>query len=437
MRVALATVSLCWIAVMLLVLDALLAGSAPATGLLAVLFILSLGSAALSYAHARYLGRSSGGWGVAGLLFSFATPWVLALSQPSPNLAKNLEKMKADGDAEGLVEAMFDRHENLALDAYIALYKMDPKRTVPPLLRALSRKGKAPDVKQRVIDLLARSSDEEAIHALLAALGDRGFRNRADVALALKNVNDPRVCRALLPLLRESDEHLRYSVMSTLGDLRCADAALPLMEILKKGGQWDRSTAAAALGKMGSPDATGPLLEALGDRRLEVRSSAIEALGHLADKRAVEPLLAMLEEESRQTGGKDPRWFLRHSLLKALGELNDPRACGPLLARLSDPNPQVRDAAAEAYSNLRRTAQQQGMEVPAVEVIKCVGCGRWLRRSPLDGLEVLLKSVPDISGTQVYPCKACGAVFCIDCMAKAVVLDGSRQCPSCFKPSGW
>jgi HEAT repeat protein len=107
--------------------------------------------------------------------------------------------------------------------------------------------------------------------------------------------------------------------MSTLGDLRCADAALPLMEILKKGGQWDRSTAAAALGKMGSPDATGPLLEALGDRRLEVRSSAIEALGHLADKRAVEPLLAMLEEESRQTGGKDPPLVPTPLLVESLG----------------------------------------------------------------------------------------------------------------------
>jgi len=391
----------------------------------------------LCYAHARYLRRSCGGWALAGLLIPFAAPWVLALSSPSPNLAKNFEKMKADGDAEGLVEAMFDRHENLALNAYGALYKMDPKRTVPPLLRALPRKSKAPDVQRRVIDLLAQSGDEEAIQALLAALGDRGFRNRADVALALKSVNDPRVCRDLLPLLDERDERLRYCAISTLGELRCAEAASPLMEILKKGGQWDRSTAAVALGKMGSPDAIGPLLEALGDRRPEVRSSAVEALGRLADKRAVEPLLAMLEEESRQTGGKDPRWFLRRSLVQALGELNDPRACGPLLARLSDPNPQVRDATAQAYSSLRRTAQKQGLEVPGVEVVKCVGCARWLRRSPLDGLEVLLKSVPDISGTQVCPCKACGAVFCIDCMAKAVVLDGSRQCPSCFKPSGW
>ena len=151
----------------------------------------------------------------------------------------------------------------------------------------------------------------------------------------------------------------------------------------------------------------------------------------------MEPLLAMLEEESRRTGGKHPRWVLRRSLVQALGEINDSRAWGPLLAHLSDPNPQVRDAAAEAYSSLRRTAQQQGMEVPGVEVVKCVSCGRWLRRSPPDGLEVLLKSVPDISGTQVYPCKACGGAFCIDCMAKAFVLGGSRQGPSCFKPNGW
>jgi HEAT repeat protein len=348
-----------------------------------------------------------------------------------------LEKIKADGDVEGLVDAMFGRHENLALNAYGALHKMDPTRTVPHLLRALPRKSKTPGVHRRVIDLLAWSGDEEAIQALLAALGNRGFRNRADIALALKSVHDPRVCRALVPLLNESDEHLRYFVISTLGELRCADAASPLMEILKKGGESDRSSAAAALGKMGNPDATGPLLEALGDPRPEVRSSAVEALGRLADKRAVEPLLAMLEEESRQTGGKDPRWFLRHSLVQALGELNDPRACGPLLARLSDPHPQVRDATAEAYSRLRKTAQQQGLKVPAVEVVKCVGCGRWLRRSPLDSAEVLLKSIPDISGTQVYPCKACGAAFCIDCMAKAFVLGGSRQCPSCFKPSGW
>lgn len=438
MRVFLATVSMCWVAVMLLVLDEWSTASATDKRLLTLLFILFLGSAALCYAHAGHLRRSRWGWAVAGLLLPFAAPWVLALCNSSGNMAKELERMEAAGDVDGLIDAIFDRNEKLALDAYVVLSKMDAKRTAPHLLRVLYRKSRMPGVHRRIISLLARSGEEDAIQALLAALGDRSFRHRADIVLELKEVDDPRACRAFLPLLTENDEDLRHVVIYALGELRCAEAASPLMELLRRGGSSDRSDAAAALGKMRCAEAVVPLLDALRDQREEVRSSAVEALGRLADERAVEPLLAMLEKECRQTRGKDPRWLpLRCSLVRALGELNDPRACQPLLACMSDPHPEVRDAAAEAYYTLRLTAQQQGLAVPPTEVVKCVGCGRWLCPSPLSGLEVLLNSAPHISATQVYPCKACGALFCLDCIAKAVVLGGSRQCPSCLKPSGW
>ena len=43
---------------------------------------------------------------------------------------------------------------------------------------------------------------------------------------------------------------------------------------------------------------------------------------------------------------------------------------------MSDPNFQVRDAVAEAYTNLRLAAQRQGMAVPETEVVKCASCGR-------------------------------------------------------------
>lgn len=442
MRIALVTVSVAWIVVLCLVLFVAPAGSALAKDLPNLLLILPLGSAALCYAHAGNLKLPTGGWAFAGLLFPFAVPWILALRASAPDV----EKMAADGDAEGLVRTLFDRRAELADNAYVALVKMDPERKVPALLRALPRAGRVSSRRGRgVISALSRSGHEEAIQALLTAVGDRRFRNRAEVARYLTGVKDPRVCQALLPLLSKRNERLRHNAMSTLGELHCADAAAPLAKILKKGNYWDRRIAATALGKLYSPDAVEPLLDALDDRVREVRDSAVEALGRLRDKRAVEPLLAMLEKEGRRTGGKDPGWSLRRSLAEALGKLDDPRACGPLLGRLADPASLVRDAAAEAYSRLRKTAQQQGMKVPEVEVVKCAGCQRWLRRSPLDALAILVKSAPDISGTQVYPCQACGAVFCIDCMARATVLSErsnsygqtKRRCPKCFQPSGW
>jgi len=431
LRITLAVISIAWTILLLLVVFV-----SPGEDITNLLIVLPLASAALCYAQAGNLKLSTGGWAFAGLIFPFAAPLILALRKPAPDI----EKMTADKDVAGLVAAVFDRRENLAGDAYVALRKMEPDETVPLLIQALPRTAKSSYGQTRmIVGALIGTGREEAVDSSLAVLRNRKFRNRAAVVYELmeSKIQDQRLCQVLSDLLNEGTEILRQNAMQALGRLGCTSALEPLLTKLRRGPKKDRAVAAGALGELGDREAVEPLIQTLKAGNPSVRSSSAEALGKLRDQRALAPLLDALQKESCGISGKDPHWYLRHSIVEALGRLGNPSVCETVLERISDPNFQVRDAAAEAYAKLRRIGQETGRDVPAVEVVKCAGCGRWLRRGPLDALEILVATSPNISGTQVYTCKSCGADFCIDCMAKANSIAGGRQCPKCFRSSGW
>jgi HEAT repeat protein len=71
---------------------------------------------------------------------------------------------------------------------------------------------------------------------------------------------------------------------------------------------------------------------------------AAYAAGGLRDQAAVPGLIRLLS---------DTRWQVRIAAVENLGTTGDRAAAGPLKRATRDPNPLVRDAAADALSRLR------------------------------------------------------------------------------------
>ncbi|MEW6335783.1 MAG: hypothetical protein ACOY3Y_12600 [Acidobacteriota bacterium] len=65
----------------------------------------------------------------------------------------------------------------------------------------------------------------------------------------------------------------------------------------------------------------------------------------------------------------------------------------------------------------------------------CAKCRKSVSEPPGGAARVLFGPAIDLSASLEYPCKSCGAVFCIDCMAALKKTGGI--CPVCGRPIGW
>ncbi|HSD30465.1 MAG TPA: HEAT repeat domain-containing protein [Gemmatimonadales bacterium] len=118
----------------------------------------------------------------------------------------------------------------------------------------------------------------------------------------------------------------------------------PLIHALQDGDWRVRAYAAWALGEAGDARAGPAVRAALADSHWRVRMHAAYAAAGLRDPAAVPGLIRLLS---------DTRWQVRIAAVENLGTIGDRTAEGPLKRATRDPNPLVRDGAADALSRLR------------------------------------------------------------------------------------
>ena len=103
----------------------------------------------------------------------------------------NIEKMKANGDVEGLIKALKHRDEAVQEDAAVALGRIGDVRAVDPLIRAL--KDELSDVRERAAYALGKIGDARAVDPLIRALKGE-YRSEPELSdihsfvLALKKI---------------------------------------------------------------------------------------------------------------------------------------------------------------------------------------------------------------------------------------------------------
>ena len=167
------------------------------------------------------------------------------------------------------------------LDWRSDLWQLSEKRTVVPLIEALSEKRSN---GQRVVAALGILGDRRAVDPLIEALAKHQSSVRQAAAGALAQLGDKRAVDPLIEALSDDEWWIRDDAAKALGLMGDQRAVAPLIEALSDDELWVRRAAAKALGLMGDQRAVAPLIEALSDKESEVREAAEAALKELGYK---------------------------------------------------------------------------------------------------------------------------------------------------------
>ncbi|MHB1296223.1 MAG: HEAT repeat domain-containing protein [Anaerolineae bacterium] len=225
---------------------------------------------------------------------------------------------------------------------------------------------------------LAGRLDLDAVHALLASLGDEHpfvrwqaseslaetagrLRKRARLGLPSWQGKAPELTYTglvglLCQNLRHDNPEVRAATVDVLALLEYEPVAPALIDALKDGEPIVRTGAATALGKFAGRPVVDALQAALNDPSLWVRRAAADSLGLIADSHAVGALIAALN---------DPQAIVRASVVHALGRLQGAKVRHALERALTDDDATVRWHAARALG--RETEAEPGAGLEGVE----------------------------------------------------------------------
>jgi len=192
-------------------------------------------------------------------------------------------------------------------------------------------------VGQSVAYALGRMNAPGTVPLLRQMLSDSAPLVRLAAAEALCLKPDPEAAEALVPLLDDPDQGVRFGIVKALPNL--GDAAVPLFMKLASGKQTNiRYGAVKFLSKTKDPRRLPVLFAAQGDPETCVRDAARAALV----REPKEQLVALAAENLR-----DPASPTRRQALELLAETSDPRAADALAAVLRDADAAVSSKAAE------------------------------------------------------------------------------------------
>ena len=239
--------------------------------------------------------------------------------------------------------------------------------------------GAVEESRQAALSLAALPK-EAVLPVLLKALDYKRPAVRANAAWALGIVGDTRALPGLIERLWDKDLEVRRESILALGRLKNPEAVEPLRKVLTS--RMAASViydAARALGSIGSPEAVGDLIRVMDrDPDWKIKGACAKALGRIGEGRSEKPLGKLLLQVSDDP---DALWA-KDVAIWALSELKEPpidtllellrfgnsstksRACWAmvrmgevsmpgLVRALRDPNPQIRQRAAETMGWLR------------------------------------------------------------------------------------
>ncbi len=216
-------------------------------------------------------------------------------------LGPDIDDLRANGDVEGLIEALAWIGIGRGRQAAVALAKLGDPRAVQPLTWALGDAVQKQNVKAIITTAkaLARFGDERAAEPLLQALESafslpegkdkERMEVLASIGTALQGMGSAST-KAVVGKLDHDEVAMRVLSVDILGEIGDAQAVEPLVLALQDGHPRVRLGAEEALAKM--PDASlDGLIEALGAEDTTLREAAAEALAKIGDSRASEALM--------------------------------------------------------------------------------------------------------------------------------------------------
>lgn len=188
--------------------------------------------------------------------------------------ARALGQIKDIHAIRALITILKDRNLNVRMKAAEELIKIG-KPAVEPLIAAL--KGENPYVREFAAVTLGEIRDRRAVEPLIVTLNDKVISVREAGTHALGDIRDPRAIMPLISELKDKDINIRKYATEALAKIR-KPAIDPLIFVLNDENPYVRAEAAVALGLIKDPRAIGPLNAALKDKDRKVRNAATQAL---------------------------------------------------------------------------------------------------------------------------------------------------------------
>jgi HEAT repeat protein len=329
------------------------------------------------------------------------TPHILlaALRDPGTevrlHVAEILGDLRDPGATTALLERLSDPQElsNVRHTAAQALGKIGDRAAAPALIAAAVQGDFW--VRYAAVEALGRLGDERAVGALLRLMQQDAW-TRPAIVQALGNIGQVDAVPALVAALDDNNDAVRMATMEALikivvephaadqlppeklAELRRLIPASPLLRELHARAAPSSAYAAHLLGWLLLPEALPDLIAALGYSDEAVRYAAVEALLRYGPT-ARAPLVDALS---------NPEPLIRENAAELLGMLADASAVPILLAHRQDENINVRQAVLRALGSLGGEAAYEGLlqalEDPATQDT-ALGILGQLRHSSLAG----------------------------------------------------
>ncbi len=211
------------------------------------------------------------------------------------SLATQTEEWK---DTEQLLEALGDENWRVRQVAVNSLAQKRNVDAVAILVGKIRNQHQDISVLNSALKVLAQlKGDIIGPLTELLQLPDEDLRGY--VVLALGEQSDRRAIPALMDMLNDSNQNVRYNAIEALGKLRAIEAVDVLANITESGDFFLAFPALDALKKIGDPSVLPRIIRLLEDELLQ--EPAIEVLGQLGDTTVAVSLAQLLNTQSTLT----------------------------------------------------------------------------------------------------------------------------------------
>jgi len=280
------------------------------------------------------------------------------------------DKLKNAGDlrvVEPLIEALEDPTAHVRCRAVKALGRLGDARAIGPLIETL-KNDTNPDVHSNTCFALARMG-QPAVDFLVPLLSDSQEHVRFHVALSLGKIGHASNGCAIDILTEALEDFSDFdwwrqrallSSLARIGDARCVQ---PLIQLFNQRGEWVPRTIVYALGAIRDESATPFLIDLVKGRNKQIEVAAILALGQIGGDSAFRWLVKCLETSHAGVRInaivvlgrfateavpllidtlKDSDPCVRKQSVEMLGQIGSKMAAQPLVAMMADADKMVR-----------------------------------------------------------------------------------------------
>lgn len=195
--------------------------------------------------------------------------------------------------------------------------------------------------RRQALVILGATLMQEAIPALVEALGDQQLETRLAAIRGLGRLGLPQAARPILERLMTSELRVPGHPIANALLRCCREHPEELLPYLRSARSEVRGILARVAGEIASPELADEMVFLAGDPLPEVRASSARGLAVVPLQLAL-PALADL--------ARDPVWFVRLRAVVSIDAIRHPRTIPILLESLSDSNRLVRLRSASALS---------------------------------------------------------------------------------------